>query len=147
MCPACSIRQKLLLSSTPLGALAMAVTSPAQILTHATEEWLFQTALPLLCPPGGYFRGEPSAPLYSSCGFVPQGQLPISVESEFFFCGQIRKWTQRMETGWDESRICPNSSGLKEAAAWGDSGGREQEREGELERGDSRGYRRVRTEH
>lgn len=45
-----------------------------------------------------------------------------------------------METSWDESRIGPDSSGLKEAAARRESGGRGQEREGELERGDSHVY-------
>lgn len=51
-----------------------------------------------------------------------------------------------METIWDESRIGPNSSGLKEPATRRESGGREQNR-GELERGDSCVYRRVRNEH
>lgn len=50
-----------------------------------------------------------------------------------------------METSWEGSRIGPNSSGLKEAAAWRESGGREQEREGEPERGDSHVYRNVRS--
>lgn len=38
-------------------------------------------------------------------------------------------------TIWGESRIGPNSSGLKETAAWRENGGRGQEREGELEGG------------
>lgn len=52
-----------------------------------------------------------------------------------------------METIWDEGRIGPNSSGLKEPATWRESGGREQKRGEELERGDSCVNRRVRNEH
>lgn len=45
-----------------------------------------------------------------------------------------------MQTSWDESRIVPNSCGLKEAVAWRESSGRGQAREGGLERGDSHVY-------
>lgn len=51
-----------------------------------------------------------------------------------------------METIWDESRIGPNSSGLKEPETWRESAGREQRKGEELERGDSCVNKRVRNE-
>lgn len=74
MCPACSIRQKLLLPSTPLGALATAVTNPAQILTHTTAELLVQTELPLLCPaPAAILGVDPQVCPTSAVGLSLKG--------------------------------------------------------------------------
>lgn len=62
MCPARSIRQKLLLSSTPLGALATAVTNPAQILnlnTYHSRAAVPDRTASSVTPPGAVLGVDP----------------------------------------------------------------------------------------
>lgn len=124
MCPACSIRRKLLLSSTPLGMLAMAVTNPAQILTHTTAKPLFQTKLLLLSPPQGLFWGWILSSTLHQLWFCPSRAVTNKPGRLILFLLGEMKMDSAHGTSWDESKIGPNSPVLKEAAAWRESSGR-----------------------